>query len=546
MTSLKKISLTLFAFLSVATACKEDPIVQQVEEPLIIPASEVWWNDDVFYEIFVRSFYDSDGNGVGDFQGIIQKLDYLNDGDPSTESDLGVTALWLMPIFSSPSYHGYDITDYRSVNSQYGTMSDFKQLVSEAHKRGIRIIIDFVINHTSDQHSWFASSASGNAAKRDWYVWSGTNPGYKGPWGQTVWHERNGSFYYGVFGSSLPDLNVLNTDVTAEIKDIATYWYNETGIDGFRVDAARVLIANGEIQEDTPATLGWWRKFFAFQKNLDPALMTVGEVWTNTAQVVPYTDQRFDYCFEFDLSYAIINAVRSASKTALIGKMREIVNAYPTRQFGSFLTNHDQNRVIEELALDVEKAKVAAGILLTLPGIPYLYYGDEVGMMGKKPDEDIRRPMQWSDAANAGFTSGSPWRSINSNYPVYNVAKLQQAENSLWNNYRRLIKARTSNSMLSEGSFEEVSSNFDFIFSFLRVKSGKGVLVVHNLSALTVKDTQLSFAASSLAAGTYSIKDLLTNKDLGTLTIGSNGSLPAFTLPETLPYSSQLLALERL
>ena len=160
--------------------------------------TDIWWNDEVFYEIFVRSFQDSDGDGIGDIQGIINKLDYLNDGDPNTTSDLGITGLWLMPIFPSPSYHGYDVTNYRDINPDYGTLDDFRRLLTEAHARGIKVIIDFVGNHTSDQHPWFTASTAGQS-KRDWYIWQETNPNYNGPWGQTVWHQRNNAYYYGLF-----------------------------------------------------------------------------------------------------------------------------------------------------------------------------------------------------------------------------------------------------------------------------------------------------------------------------------------------------------
>ncbi|HLF74078.1 MAG TPA: alpha-amylase family glycosyl hydrolase, partial [Anaerolineales bacterium] len=176
-----------------------------------------WWNNSVFYEIFVRSFYDSNGDGVGDFNGITEKLDYLNDGDPDTTSDLGITGIWLMPIFPSPSYHGYDVTDYYAVNPEYGTMEDFRRLLTEADRRGIRIIIDLVLNHTSDQHPWFRSAVSDrNSPYRDWYLWSDTQPGYGGPWGQTVWHSSPTGYYYGLFVDFMPDLNYDNPAVTDE------------------------------------------------------------------------------------------------------------------------------------------------------------------------------------------------------------------------------------------------------------------------------------------------------------------------------------------
>lgn len=509
-----------------------------------IPEAETWWNDEVFYEVFVRSFYDADGNGRGDFQGLIEKLDYLNDGDPNTTTDLGVTALWLMPIFSSPSYHGYDVIDYRNVNSLYGTMDDFKLLLDEAHQRGIKVIIDFVVNHTSAYHPWFLESDDGEESpKRDWYIWSASNPGYTGPWGQTVWHAKNGAYYYGVFWSGMPDLNFKNETVTNEIKDLTKFWFSEIGVDGFRIDAAKHLIEEGAVQENTPATLAWWRDYYAFQKNIDPGLMTVGEVWTSTANVVPYTDQRFDYCFEFDLSYAIIDAAKNANLSGLKNKIQEVVDSYPALQYGIFLTNHDQNRVIEELGGDIGKSKIAASILLTLPGIPYLYYGEEVGMKGVKPDEDIRRPMQWTSGANAGFTTGTPWRSINSNYTTFNVETMQSDPNSLWNHYRKLIQARTSSESLRHGSYLEASSGSGSVMSYVRVTETESTIILHNVSIDAQLDVEISVANSGIQPGTYTVTEMLSGNTLGDLVINSTGGF-SFTPFETMEaYTSYILLL---
>ncbi len=174
----------------------------------------VGWKDAVFYQIFVRSFYDSNGDGIGDLKGLTQKLDYLNDGDPKTTTDLGVGGIWLMPIQPSPTYHGYDVSDYYSINPDYGTMDDFKLLLSEAKKRGIRVLIDLVINHTALDNQWFMMSAGGYAKFLNWYVWSDSDPAYKGPWGETVWHPLGGHYFYGVFTETMPDLNYLSPDVT--------------------------------------------------------------------------------------------------------------------------------------------------------------------------------------------------------------------------------------------------------------------------------------------------------------------------------------------
>lgn len=492
-----------------------------------IPEANRWWNDHVFYEVFVRSFYDSDGNGNGDLKGIIQKLDYLNDGNPNTDTDLGVTALWLMPIYPSPSYHGYDVLDYRSVNSQYGTLDDLNTLISEAHKRGMKIVLDFVPNHTSDQHPWFVNASSAGSPKRNWYIWSGSNPGYSGPWGQTVWYEKNGSYYYAIFYSGMPDLNYNNDAVTAEIEDITKFWYN-LKVDGFRMDAAQYLVEEGQAQAATQSTKSWWRKYYTFQKNLDPGFMTVGEVWTSTDIAAPFADQRLDYCFEFDLSYAILDAVGNGNVNRLRSQIDLVLKSYPSLQYGTFLTNHDQDRVFESLGLDVAKAKAAAGILMTLPGVPYLYYGEEVAMRGKKPDEFIRRPMQWTNGTNAGFTTGTPWVQMNSDYATSNVQTLQADPNSLWNYYRRLIHIRTSSVPLLHGDYSAVSASTDKVYAFLRTKDGQGVLALHNLQSTPASSVTFSLTQSSLAAGTYAVKDLLSGANLGNIAITSAGGFSSF------------------
>ncbi|MGB0346259.1 MAG: alpha-amylase family glycosyl hydrolase, partial [Balneolaceae bacterium] len=204
-----------------------------------------WWNEVVWYEIFVRSFYDSDGDGIGDFNGLTEKLDYLNDGDPNTDTDLGIGGIWLMPIHPSPSYHGYDVTDYRAINPDYGSMEDFKNFIVAANERGIKVIIDYVMNHTSTEHPWFQASAAGDSHFRDFYRWEESKPNYNGPWGQTVWHQRNGDYYYGLFWGGMPDLNYENPAVKDSMFAISDFWIEEIGIDGFRQDAVLYIDEDG-------------------------------------------------------------------------------------------------------------------------------------------------------------------------------------------------------------------------------------------------------------------------------------------------------------
>ncbi|MEZ5194946.1 MAG: alpha-amylase family glycosyl hydrolase [Bacteroidales bacterium] len=368
-----------------------------------------WWNNTVFYEAFVRSFYDSNGDGIGDFVGFTEKLDYLNDGNPDTDDDLGIGGIWLMPINPSPSYHGYDVTNYFGINSDYGTMAEFQSFLDSAYARGIKVIIDLVMNHSSSQHQWFIDSKNYQNNKRDFYRWSPNNPGYVGPWGQQVWHWHYSGYYYGVFWGGMPDLNYEEPQVVDSVFQMAEYWLNDIGVDGFRLDAAALIIEDGENLEHTPATIQFWKDFNAHTKSVAPESFSVGEVWSNTNTIVQYVeDNGLDFCFEFELAGTILDAVNNANATSLYNTMSNVYNVYPHLQWGTFLTNHDMNRVMNSLGQDQDKNKLAASIYLTLPGIPFIYYGEEIGMLGEKPDEDIRRPMQWTAGFQAGLRPAIP------------------------------------------------------------------------------------------------------------------------------------------
>lgn len=442
-----------------------------------------WWNEATFYEIFVRSFYDSDGDGIGDFQGIVEKLDYLNDGDPNTTSDLGITGIWLMPIHDSPSYHGYDVNDYRSINPDYGTMEDFKFFLEEAHKRGIKVIIDLVLNHSSTQIDWFQDAVSSTASeKRNWYRWTTSQPNYSGPWGQTVWHGSNNGYYYGLFWGGMPDLNYDEPELKAEMYDITRFWLEDIGIDGYRLDAVKYIKEEGSELEDLASTHEFWREWVAVTKASNPDALSVGEAWTSTEKIVPYVvNEGIDFCFDFDLGSAIINGVKSQSSTGIASQMSKVINSYPYYQFGTFTTNHDMNRLMDELANDEDRVKLASAIYLTLPGVPFVYYGEEIGMTGRKPDENIRRPMAWSDADNAGFSTQNPWNQPSSNYETNNVATEQADGNSLLQWYRKLIQLRSTSEALQTGDYEVVSSTSS-VLAFKRLTTNEQVYTLVNLS----------------------------------------------------------------
>ncbi len=502
-----------------------------------------WWNDTVFYQIFVRSFYDSDGDGIGDLKGLIAKLDYLNDGDPNTTTDLGVTGLWLMPIHPSPSYHGYDVTNYYAVNPDYGTLDDFKWLLSEAHQRGLHVIIDLVLNHTSDQHPWFVASHYLESSYRDWYAYSATDPGQSG------WHPLlGGGYYYGFFGKGMPDLNYTNPAVTEQMEDVVCFWMQDVGVDGFRLDAAKYLIEEGTLIQNSDSTHAWYQAFRPFYKSLNPQALTVGEVWDLSATAAEYSQgDQFDLTFDFDLSKSLIIALRTGRADEAARTLSRDHALFKPSQYATFLANHDMNRVMSQLAANEDKARLGATLLLTAPGVPFIYYGEEIGMLGKKPDEDIRTPMPWSVDANGGFTTGRPWHAVNPDYAERNVALQSADSTSLLSHYRALIQLRNRHGALRVGDLAIVQSDQTSIFASLRSTPDEAVLIVANLGAEAVSDVRLSLASGPLQAnGTYRAAPLLGAGPFADLGANAQGGFDAYTpLPVLAPLTSLIVQLQR-
>ncbi|WP_224361531.1 alpha-amylase family glycosyl hydrolase [Hyalangium versicolor] len=506
-------------------------------------AGSEWYRKAVFYEVFVRSFQDSNGDGKGDLKGLISRLDYLNDGDPNTTQDLGVDALWLMPVFVSPSYHGYDVVDYERIEPDYGTEADFEQLCAEAHRRGMRVILDFVINHSSVEHPWFVESASSpTSAKRGWYSWRGNDPGWKQPWSQfsnePTWHARNGSYYYGVFWSGMPDLNLQNAEVRAEVKRLASLWLSR-GADGFRLDAARYLIETGAGggQADTPETHAFWKEFSAYVRQEKPDAVLAGEDWSTTSvisayygstQNVPGGDE-LPLNFNFPLSEQILAGLNGGNAVPIAAKLAEMASAYPAGiSDAPFLTNHDMVRVATQLGGNAGKLANAAALLLTLPGAPFLYYGEELGMANgtASGDEAKRTPMPWDDSSRGGFTTGTPWYGFAPGYALgHNVAEQTDASSSLLSRYRALIRARHASEALSLGGLKLFTSTqgVSGTLAFVRTLGDERVLVVHNLT-----DYNLTAGPFSVEGTTPEV--LYADSNVGTLLSTANGwqvSLPS-------------------
>ncbi len=464
----------------------------------------VQWQHDhlegrVFYQIFVRSFRDSDGDGIGDLAGLTASLDFLNDGDPTSSDDLGVEGIWLMPIFESPSYHGYDVTDYLSIEPDYGSLDDFRVFLAAAHERGIAVIVDLVMNHSSAQHPWFvASSSSPTSPWRSWYTWRDDDPGWTQPWGGgPTWHlnPRGEGYFYGVFWSGMPDLDFAEPAVRSEMLRIAEHWI-AVGVDGFRLDATRHLFAegDGELQNDRPQTHSFLRELSTHVRRVDPTTLLVGENWTSTQNISAYygsTDcvsggDELPASFSFPIADAIVAAIRHGDPDRLRLALAEQAEWYPAGVLAApFLRNHDQMRLGSELDRDPAGLRLAASVLLTLPGIPFLYYGEEVGLENGGPERDDRlkrTPMPWdASSPGGGFSSRDPWFPFAPGREQANVAAQDGDPESLLSHYRHWIRARRNSAALSRGTLQIVPlETTDPILAFVRQSGSDRVLVLHN------------------------------------------------------------------
>jgi glycosidase len=451
-----------------------------------------WWHQATVYEIWPRSFQDADGDGNGDFAGMIARLDDLK--------ALGVDAIWLTPVFEAPSYHGYDFQDFLAIERDYGSMANFERLIAEAHKRGIKVILDLVLNHISDRHPWFLASAKRVKGYEDAFLWREQRPdGWGKAWSDkadpaAVWHwnETRRAYYYGAFGASQPDLNLRNPAVVGELDHATAFWLKK-GVDGFRLDAVRYAIEDGPLagQADTQATIDYWTAFAKKVRAINPDALLVGEAWTSLETAGRYRNggKGLDAVFDFDfgdLVVALLNPENkrnadfgTVSSTAmdrgrdgLWTNLEKRAKAGPLGYFSPFLTNHDQNRIMHRLGDDPVRARIAASLLLTSPGTAYLYYGEEIGLSQYRTGEDRYRRalMQWGDGKTAGFnTTGRNWidlpppRGYRGDQGAWwakywkteagkgrTVAAQQADPASLYQHYRRLLAVRKANPELAQ------------------------------------------------------------------------------------------------
>jgi glycosidase len=521
-----------------------------VDEPFPSPDGvTTWWRDAVFYEVFVRSFADSNGDGIGDLRGLTERLDYLNDGDPSTTNDLGVTALWLMPVAESPSYHGYDVTDYLAVEPDYGTAEDFRALVSAAEARGIRIIVDLVMNHTSVEHPWFQDARTRGSEHDDWYVWSDEAPTVSGPGGRPVWHADGGRWYYGYFWEGMPDLNLTNDDVTAALDSVGRFWLDDMSVDGFRLDAARHLIEDGSTLENTDDTFAWLEDFRGRTKQAKPTALVLGEVWDATSIASRYVDEgALDLTFDFSLASQFLQAVRNGDAESLRIIREEVASAYPVGGYAAFLTNHDQDRTFDVVGRDVAKAKQAATMLLTDPGVPFLYYGEEVGLRGRKPDERIRTPMPWTgEAPGYGFTDGEPWEAMAEDVDTMNVTAETDDADSLLSWYRSLIALRADEAALRGGAPAlPVAASERTVSATLRHDpAGSSVVIVSNLGDEPVSNVTLSLDEGPLCGVPAASVALGADRELAAPTVNAAGGFDAWPIGDLASHEDLIVGLSR-
>ena len=467
----------------------------------------------VCYEVFVRSFADADGDGVGDLRGLISRLDYINDGNPQSTTDLGANCIWLMPIAKSVTYHGYDVTDYYHVDPRYGTDEDFRELVKAAHRRGIRVIVDFVANHSSSDHPWFQSALRDPTSPyRSWYRWSAVNPNQPGPWGQVAWHKSpmRDEYYYGVFWHEMPDLNYRTPALLQEMQKVTAYWLREMGVDGFRLDAIPYLVEEGNQLKHTRGTHEVLHVLGDAIRREAPGSFTVGEMADGSVDVLAsYYPDQLDSYFAFDVASGTVEAARTGDAATYVRSAREANAKLPAGRWSPFLTNHDQPRTMTVLS-DTAKARVAASAMLMLPGVAFVYYGEEIGMIGPKPDEQIRTPMQWSSARGAGFTTGTPWEAPQPDWASKNVAAQDSDRASLLNHYRRLIHLRNQHSALNAGDLAIGNASDPAVAAIVRHAPQETILIALNFRDRSIDRVSISFA-SALRGRTLRLEPLYSD-----------------------------------
>ncbi|WP_347548267.1 alpha-glucosidase [Pseudalkalibacillus hwajinpoensis] len=536
--------------------------------------NKIWWKEAVGYQIYPRSFQDSNDDGVGDLQGIVQRLDYIK--------DLGIDVIWICPMYKSPNDdNGYDISDYQDIMEDFGTMKDFDMLLDEVHKRDMKLIIDLVLNHTSDEHQWFIESRSSKEdPKRDWYIWRDGKEGHEpNNWesifGGSAWEydQRTDQYYLHVFSTKQPDVNWENPDVRDALYDTVNWWLDK-GIDGFRIDAiSHIKKRPGFPDMPNPSEKTYVSSFDMHmnQKGIQEFLqefkdrtyanydvMTVGEAngvsIDEADQWVDEKDGKMDMIFQFehlglwdveknpDLDIVSLKKVLTRWQKGLENKGWNAL----------FVENHDKPRVVSTWGNDKEywreSATAMGAMYFLMQGTPFIYQGQEIGMTnvqfpsiedyddvadknryriqraeGVSHDEimkviwassrdNSRTPMQWNDDTNAGFTAGKPWIKVNPNYVEINVEKQKQDEESILSFYKKMIELKKANLVFTYGSYDLLLEDDAQIYAYTRTTEEDGVLVMTNLSTEpAVFKSEFILNDEQLLLSNYTVKENAQN-----------------------------------
>ncbi len=516
--------------------------------------NSLWYKNAVFYEISVRAFKDSDGDGRGDLRGLTEKLDYLQ--------TLGVDCIWIMPIYPSPLRDdGYDIADYYSVDSAYGSLDQLKVMIEAAHQRNIRIVMDLVLNHTSDAHPWFQASRSDkNSPYRDYYVWNDDNKKYadvriifsdveKSNW---TWDEKAGQYFWHRFYSTQPDLNFDNPKVQDEMLNVVRFWLG-MGIDGFRVDAPTYLFEReGTNCESLPETHAYLKRIRSMMDAEFPEAIMLAESNQWPRELAQYFDggDEFHMAFHFPLMPRIYLALAQGDASAITSILKDMPEIPASCQWMIFLRNHDEltlemvtdeerklmwreyapepqmilnlgirRRLAPILRNDRRKIELVNSLLFTLPGSPIIYYGDEIGMGDNLnlPDRNgVRTPMQWDDSPNAGFSSGTPFTELvqgDFGYQRINVASQVNDPNSLLNTITKMIAIRKKRAAFGGGSLEWIETGSPAVSAYLR-KQHKDVVVVFNNLSDTVQTARIPTALQKVGRDLFSDQAFVLKEQL--------------------------------
>lgn len=501
-----------------------------------------WWHSSVVYQIYPRSFKDSNGDGIGDINGIREKLDYLK--------ELGIDVIWLSPVYKSPNDdNGYDISDYCDIMDEFGTMEDMDNLLKEANERGIKILMDLVVNHTSDEHKWFIEAKkSKDNEYRDYYIWRDKVEGHEpneleSCFSGSAWQydETTGQYYLHLFSKKQPDLNWENEKVRNEVYKMMNFWVDK-GIGGFRMDVIDLI---GKVPDEMITGNG--PKLHEYLQEMNKAalegkdLLTVGETWGATPDVAKlYSNPgRKELSMVFQFEHIGLDQIEGKEKWDVksleLLDLKKVLSKWQTELEGQgwnslFWNNHDLPRIVSRWGNDkeyrIESAKMLATLLHGMKGTPYIYQGEELGMTNVRFDDineyndieslnmykdriskgytheeimesiyakgrdNARTPMQWDDSENAGFTTGTPWLAVNKNYDKINAKQCLQDENSIFNHYKKLIDIRKNNDTIIYGDYKLLCEDDENIFAYVRELNGDKILVVCNFYD---KDVEFKF-----------------------------------------------------